>query len=52
MSNEMHVMPVNDEVEHDEDQNCVCGPNVEIVSNGVIVVHHSLDGREKNEHAG
>lgn len=48
---ELHVMPNNDQIEHYEDQQCLCGPSVEIVSNGVIVVHHSLDGREKNEDA-
>lgn len=50
----IHVTPVNDLVEHDESGGalceCVCGPEVEFVENGgVVVVHHSLDGREVKE---
>lgn len=49
-----HVVPVNDLVEHDSSTasgECVCGPRVEAVfredgSNGWVIVHHSLDGRE------
>jgi hypothetical protein len=51
----VHVVPVNDLVEHDTDgPDCVCGPTVEPVdrddgSLGWLVVHHSLDGRERAE---
>lgn len=48
-----HVEPVNDLIEH-TDQDCVCGPDVEAVfredgTNGWLITHHSLDGREKAE---
>lgn len=45
-----HVYPVNDLVEHElVDDECVCGPRVEFVEGGKVVVHHSLDGREASE---
>jgi hypothetical protein len=45
----VHVVPINDLVEH-EDDDCVCGPAVEFVPpNGWLVTHHSLDGRELHE---
>lgn len=51
----VHVLPVNDLIEHvDEGEDCPCGPDVEAVfreggSNGWLIKHHSLDGREANE---
>lgn len=47
----IHVEPVNDLIEH-EDKDCICGPDVEAVfrddgSNGWLITHHSLDGRER-----
>lgn len=49
----VHCLPVNDLIEH-EDDDCVCGPTVEAVyrddgSNGWLISHHSLDGRERGE---
>ena len=51
-----HVVPINDLIEHDSSggQNCVCGPTTKPVeaedgSMGWVVVHHSLDGRERAE---
>jgi len=45
-----HVIPLNDMIEHEETIRCICGPRVEgIEGGGKIVVHHSLDGREKTE---
>lgn len=49
----VHVTPNGDAVAH-EDEGCPCGPRVEPVkrddgSMGWLVVHHSLDGREKGE---
>lgn len=49
--NEMHVLPVNDLMKHQEDSTCWCGPQDEVVmradgSNGYLYTHHSLDGRE------
>jgi hypothetical protein len=48
---EQHVVPVNDLVDH-EVEDCICGPRTECVerpdgSIGFVVVHHSLDGRER-----
>lgn len=51
--NDLHVMPVNDLIEHDFDE-CVCIPRCEPVqradgSMGYLYVHHSLDGRQEQE---
>lgn len=49
----MHVCPVSDLIEHDtEGDGCPCGPTTEPVprddgSMGWLIVHHSLDGRER-----
>ncbi len=53
MSTPVHVMPVNDLIEH-VFEDCPCGPTTEPVmrddgSNGWLVTHHSLDGRELTE---
>jgi hypothetical protein len=46
----VHILPINDLIEHEEEgDECVCGPDVEFVSGGRVVVHHSLDGREEHE---
>jgi hypothetical protein len=49
----VHVIPINDLVDHDCDGgvlcDCVCGPDVEFVEGGAVVSHHSLDGRELDE---
>lgn len=43
----IHVYPVNDVVDHDTDGgDCICGPDSEFVEGGIVVTHHSLDGRE------
>jgi hypothetical protein len=50
--NTVHVWPDGpDHVDHDLDgAGCICGPTLEEQSNGnVLVVHHSLDGRELTE---
>jgi hypothetical protein len=49
-----HVCPVGDLVDHEMTDDCVCGPRSEQVpredgSFGWLVVHHSLDGREREE---
>jgi hypothetical protein len=51
----VHVVPINDLVDHEDSDECVCGPRVDIVisehggSDGYVVVHNSLDGRERYE---
>lgn len=45
-----HVIPVKDLIEHEDvGDECPCGPTVEFVEGGKVVVHHSLDGREAHE---
>jgi len=53
-SNSMHIMPKNDLILHVSDDDCVCGPQPEMVkrgdgSVGWLMVHHSLHGRELKE---
>lgn len=48
----VHVIPTADLVAHDESDGCACGPTNEPVTRddgsvGWVVVHHSLDGRER-----
>jgi hypothetical protein len=51
----VHVYPTADVVEHNTDsEDCICGPDVEAVfrddgTNGWLITHHSLDGRELKE---
>ena len=50
--NRVHVIPVNDLIKHDttdSDDDCVCGPDFQFESGSVLVLHHSLDGRELGE---
>lgn len=57
MPDVLHVRPVGDLVEHDTstaEPDCACGPRVrpekrDDGSVGWLIVHHSLDGREKRE---
>ena len=57
MNDTLHVVPVNDLIDHDtatDEPDCVCGPTVERVKrdgggDSWLLVHHSLDGREKDE---
>lgn len=50
----VHVVPRGDLVEHQQGDDCPCGPRPEPVervdgSIGWVVVHHSIDGREQTE---
>ena len=46
----VHVTPVSDLIEHEEtDDTCPCGPLTEFVDGGTVILHHSLDAREKHE---
>lgn len=57
MTDTLHVAPVGDLIEHDTsttEPDCACGPETRPVeredgSFGWLIVHHSLDGREKSE---
>ena len=52
--NEVHVLPINDSVAHEQTDACVCGPATEPVerpdgSVGWLITHDALDGRELAE---
>lgn len=54
---DMHTMPINDLVEHESSEDCICGPTCNPVERndgtiGYLYVHHSLDGREMLEDDG
>lgn len=56
MGDTLHVVPVDDLIEHDTSgqEDCACGPMSRPVkredgSVGWVIVHSSLDGRELNE---
>lgn len=45
-----HVVPINDLVDHELTEDCVCGPATEPVvrddgSVGWVILHQALDGR-------
>lgn len=42
----VHVVPKDDLIEHLPDDDCPCGPTPKFEEGGVVMVHHSLDGRE------
>lgn len=53
-ADDYHVTPNGDVIEHDTSDECSCGPTVDPVerddgSIGWVYIHHSLDGREKDE---
>ena len=43
---DIHILPVNDIVLHEEVANCACLPKLSIQEDDVIIVHNSYDGRE------
>lgn len=52
--NVAHVLPIDDTVEHDVCESCICGPDITTIvfknnQYGLVIKHHSLDGRELNE---
>ncbi len=54
MSDDVHVVPIGDLIDHEDDDDCPCGPAMIPVerddgSIGWVVSHHSLDGRERFE---
>lgn len=43
---EMHVVPVDDLVAHELENDCVCGPYIEFLGGqDFLVAHEALDGR-------
>lgn len=52
----LHVLPVNDLIDHEDSDECICGPASTLIqradgSDGWVVTHNSLDGREHKEQA-
>lgn len=47
----VHVIPVNDLIEHITKSTCICHPRIDIVEGGMIVIHDALDGRVVSEKA-
>lgn len=45
----MHVVPINDLVDHEDSEHCWCAPKVLDTCNGKMVTHNSADGREDFE---
>jgi hypothetical protein len=51
MTDAVHVIPTNDLVAHEADEDCVCLPTAQPVeradgSIGWVLTHHALDGRK------
>ena len=46
---QLHVVPINDLRDHVTSVDCWCSP---IINDDGIVIHNSLDGREKYENGG
>lgn len=48
-----HILPSDDEREHDESPYCWCGPSVEIIADdgSSMYVHNAADRREEHERA-
>jgi len=42
----IHILPVNDYIEHEEATTCICEPDIIIENGEMIVVHNALDERE------
>ena len=48
MTQDIHVIPINDLREHDATKECWCKPIEDVECNNVWI-HNSMDGREKFE---
>ncbi len=47
MPHEVHILPTNDEEEHDETENCKCSPHKESVTGTVkVFIHQASDGQK------
>lgn len=45
-----YILPVNDLKEHIEESTCECGPRVQVLENGeILIIHNAFDGREAVE---
>jgi hypothetical protein len=46
---DVHVLPVNDLIDHTTAWDCLCGPLGEDHDGTWLYIHHSLDGREHDK---
>lgn len=44
-----HILPTNDLEEHSECGDCKCNPTIKKLSDRILIVHNSFDGREAVE---
>jgi len=42
----LHITPINDLHEHEDNSKCPCEPTVELANGNLIIIHNSFDGRE------
>jgi hypothetical protein len=42
----IHIVPVNDKIEHDLDEDCICCPTPEFYEGATVWIHAAADGRE------
>lgn len=45
-----HVVPMGDLKEHTPTPDCWCYPTLDLEAEGMVYIHHSLDGREREVH--
>jgi hypothetical protein len=52
LSDNYHILPLNDTEEHERSPFCQCEPKIEKQENGsMLIIHNSFDGREMVEEA-
>jgi len=42
-----HVVPMGDLKDHTPTPDCWCYPTLDLEAEGMVYIHHSLDGRER-----
>lgn len=52
MNPDVHVLPVDDLLQHCETRTCWCYPRLIVETRAMVVVHRSADGRELIERHG
>lgn len=49
MSQNVHILPLDDICPHIESRHCLCKPRVEEESGGLLIIHNAYDGRDRVE---
>lgn len=47
----IHITPINDLKEHQENVNCHCNPKTEYIKDTLLIIHNAYDKRESLEKA-